>query len=67
MKFTNKFNLPQHICDWLAFDEYDYNPDTISATTIIGPARAKRCNYCTAAPFCEQYNQLKAAGLVDGD
>lgn len=47
MKFTNKHNLPKHICDWLAYDEYDYNPDTISATTLIGPARAwalKRIN-----------------------
>ena len=40
MKFTNKHNLPEHICAWLGFDEYDYQPGTISATTLIGPARA---------------------------
>lgn len=40
MKFTNKFNLPQHICNWLSRDDYDYVPGTISATTLIGPARA---------------------------
>ena len=40
MKFTNKYNLPQHICDWLGFDEYDYQAGAISATTLIGPARA---------------------------
>ena len=31
------------------------------------PGMAKRCGYCTAAPFCEQYAALKDAGLVDGD
>ena len=40
MNYTNKYNLPEHICAWLAADDYDYNPDVISATTLIGPARA---------------------------
>ena len=40
MKFTNKYNLDQWICDFLAEDNYDFQPGTISATTLIGPARA---------------------------
>lgn len=31
------------------------------------PGVAKRCGYCTAAPFCEQYKELKRDGLIDGD
>lgn len=60
MKFTNKFNLPQHICDWLAFDEYDYNPDTISATTIIGPARAWALKRLNADKLTMDYSDLLA-------
>lgn len=40
MKFTNHYNLDQWICDFLAEDNYDFQPGTISATTLIGPARA---------------------------
>lgn len=29
------------------------------------PGKVKRCGYCTAAPFCEQFNKLKEAGLID--
>lgn len=58
MKFTNKFNLPQHICDWLAFDEYDYTPDTISATTIIGPARAWALKRINADKLTMDYSDL---------
>ncbi|UKI34093.1 MAG: hypothetical protein L6W00_12240 [Lentisphaeria bacterium] len=60
MKFTNKFNLPRHICDWLAFDEYDYNPDTISATTLIGPARAWALKRLNADNLTMDYSDLLA-------
>lgn len=60
MKFTNKFNLPRHICDWLAFDEYDYNPDTISATTLIGPARAWALKRINADKLTMDYSELLA-------
>lgn len=40
MNFTNKYNIPEHICKWLASDEYDYLPGVFSATTLIAPARA---------------------------
>ena len=29
------------------------------------PGKVMRCNYCTAAPFCDQYRKLKEAGLID--
>lgn len=48
-------------------DEAQKLADEIGGVVEYRPAKAKRCNYCTAEPFCEQYNQLKAAGLVDGD
>ena len=60
MRFTNKFNLPRHICDWLAFDEYDYNPDTISATTLIGPARAWALKRINADKLTMDYSDLLA-------
>ena len=60
MKFTNKYNLPRHICDWLAFDEYDYNPDTISATTLIGPARAWALKRLNADNLTMDYSDLLA-------
>ena len=40
IKYTNEFNLPERIFRWLIADEYDYQPGTISATTLIAPARA---------------------------
>lgn len=40
MNYTNKFNIPPHICKWLSQDDYDYVSGAISATTLIGPARA---------------------------
>jgi len=42
MEFTNKLNYPQYIVDWLIHDDYDhnYNPLTISATTMMKPTRA---------------------------
>ena len=40
MNFTNKYNIPGHICKWLESDSYDYQPGVLSATTLISPARA---------------------------
>ncbi len=42
MEFTNKYNLPQHIVDWLTSDDYDYinEPNTISTTSLMKPVRA---------------------------
>mgnify|MGYP001321879605 CR=1 FL=1 len=40
MKYTNRHNFPEFVQQWLQFDEYDYNPDTISATTLMAPAKA---------------------------
>lgn len=42
MHYTNKNNLPQYLVDWLIHDSYDYNQDplTLSATTLMKPVRA---------------------------
>lgn len=39
---TNKKQVPLSLAVWLAHDEYDYNPDpyTISATTLMKPLKA---------------------------
>jgi hypothetical protein len=60
MKFTNKHNLPVHICAWLAHDEYDYEPDTISMTTLIGPARAWALKRLNADKLTMDYSDLLA-------
>ena len=39
MQYTNKHNYPEIVTQWLQFDEYDYDPKTISATTLMKPAR----------------------------
>jgi hypothetical protein len=39
MKFTNKYNLDPIVVEVLKKDEYDYNPNIISATQLISPAR----------------------------
>ena len=43
MKITNKHNFPKHLADWLENDDYDYNNDplTISATSLLKPARIR--------------------------
>lgn len=61
MKYTNKYNLPEHICGWLAVDEYDYDPATISATTLIGPARAWVIKKAHAEELTMDYSDLLAA------
>lgn len=40
MKYTNKHNFPDFVVEWLEHDEYDYDENTISATTLMQPARA---------------------------
>lgn len=42
MNYTNKLGLPQYIVDWLLADDYNHNydPYTISATTLMKPTRA---------------------------
>lgn len=60
MKVTNKHNLPAHICAWLAYDEYDYDPETISMTTLIGPARAWALKRLNADKLTMDYSDLLA-------
>ena len=42
MNYTNRYNLPTYLADWIKTDKYDYNyePNTISATTLLKPVRA---------------------------
>lgn len=40
MKYTNRHNFPEFVQQWLEYDSYDYNPNTISATTLMAPAKA---------------------------
>ena len=40
MNYTNKYNFPDFVQEWLKHDEYDYDPNTFSATTLMQPARA---------------------------
>ena len=39
MKYTNKHNFPDYVVQWLKFDEYDYEPNTFSATTLLQPPK----------------------------
>lgn len=39
MKYTNKEGFPEYVKEWLQFDEYDYIPNTFSATTLMRPPR----------------------------
>jgi len=40
MKYTNKHNFPDFVVQWLESDDYDYDQNTLSATTLMKPARA---------------------------
>ena len=40
MKYSNKHNFPDFVVQWLKHDSYDYDASTISATTLMKPARA---------------------------
>ena len=39
MKYTNKHNYPSYVQEWLKSDSYDYNPHTLSSTTLMSPPR----------------------------
>jgi len=39
MNYTNKFNFPDYVVEWLKLDEYDYEEGTFSATTLLQPPR----------------------------
>lgn len=39
MRYTNEHNFPGYVLQWLKDDTYDYNPDTISATTLKKPGK----------------------------
>ena len=40
MEYTNKKNFPDFVVEWLKFDEYDYEENTLSATTLMQPPRS---------------------------
>jgi len=40
MRYTNKRDFPDFVVEWLKHDEYDYDENTISATTLMQPPRA---------------------------
>ena len=40
MKYTNKNNFPDFVVEWLEHDDYDYDQNTLSATTLMQPPRA---------------------------
>ena len=40
MKYTNKRDFPDFVVEWLKHDEYDYDENTISATTLMQPPRS---------------------------
>lgn len=40
MKHTNKNNFPDFVVEWLKHDDYDYDANTMSATTLMQPPRA---------------------------
>lgn len=60
MKFTNKHNFPAHICNWCATDEYDYVEGTISATTLIAPAKVWALKKLHANELEMDYSDLLA-------
>jgi hypothetical protein len=39
MIYKNKHNLPGYLKDWLESDNYDYDENTVSATSLLSPAR----------------------------
>ena len=40
MKYTNKKNYTDIVVEYLQYDEYDYDKNTLSATTLMQPPRA---------------------------
>ncbi len=39
MRYTNKFNLPDYVVEWLESDSYDFEEGVISATRLLAPPR----------------------------
>jgi len=39
MKYTNKHDFPDFVVQWLENDDYDYDENTLSATTLMQPSR----------------------------
>lgn len=39
MRYTNKRNFPDFVVEWLESDDYDYDENTISATTLMQPPK----------------------------
>lgn len=60
MNYTNRYNIPERICNWLANDEYDYDPNVISATTLISPARAWALKRQNADKLTMDYSDMLA-------
>ena len=61
MNYTNRYNIPAHICKWLELDSYDYDKNVISATTLIGPARAYVLKKQHADDLTMDYSDLLSA------
>lgn len=61
MNYTNRHDIPAHICKWLELDSYDYDPNVISATTLIGPARAFVLKKQHADDLTMDYSDLLSA------
>jgi hypothetical protein len=61
MNYTNRHNIPPHICKWLELDSYDYDPNVISATTLINPARAFVLKKLHADDLTMDYSDLLSA------
>ena len=40
MKYTNKRNFPDFVVEYLKYDEYDYDENALSATTLMQPPRS---------------------------
>jgi len=40
MKYTNKRDFPDFVVQWLEHDEYDYDENALSATTLMQPPRS---------------------------
>lgn len=40
MKYTNKRGFPDFVVEWLKYDDYDYDENALSATTLMQPPRA---------------------------
>jgi len=39
MKYTNNYGLPPFVVQWLMVDDYDHDPEVLSATRLLKPTR----------------------------